>query len=171
MKRLRFTTPILVAVLLLTSACGFLSVLNAARAVTAASAPVLTRLVARGVITEAQKVSVRTFLDGTTANLTTTRDEWIAATGNRVKEADVIQRSVDREAQIVGALTTLPAEARALIEDVTAAFQIIAAYYGANLPPSMRPPPGAPMVAKPMSQGEMEKAVRQKIEALKQKLQ
>jgi prephenate dehydratase len=172
MKRFRFTAPILAAVLFLAS-CGpaFITILNTARAVVFADAPVLNRLEQRGVITHAQNVAIDGFLKATGSNIDLTRTEWTAAGADKVKQVAAVQASVNREAAAATGLINLPIEARNIIDDVNAVFAVIGSFYGVNLPASMRPPPGAPMVARPMSQGEMEKAVKAKIEALKQKLQ
>lgn len=164
---------ITVSLTLIAAMCGisFLSLINSAKAVTAASAPALDRMVARGVITDTQRNSIRSFLDGTTNNLTATHDEWLAAGGDKTKEVLAVQNAVNREAPLIEALVKLPPEAQTIIDDVNAAFLIIAAFYGASLPPSIRPAPGAPMVSKPLSEKDMERAVKARIEALKQKLQ
>jgi hypothetical protein len=159
------------ALVILMTACGvnFLSLLATARAVTAAATPGLDRLVQRGVITAAQKASIQTFLSATTSNLDVTHTEWVAAGGDKAKEAAVVQGSVNREATAVSGLVALPVEAQAIIDDVSAAFAIIGAFYGATVPPSMRLAPGASIT--PMSAKDMEAQVKARIEALKQKLQ
>lgn len=161
-----------VAIALMT-ACGpaFITILNTARAVVLADAPVLNRLEQRGLITHAQNVAIDSFLKATGNNIDLTRTEWIAAGMDKVKQIAAVQASVNREAVATTGLINLPIEARNIIDDVNAVFAVIGSFYGVNLPASMRPPPGAPMIAKPMSQGEMEKAVRARVEALKQKLQ
>lgn len=162
----------LITAILLEIACGgFTALLVTAKAVTAGSAPVLTRLEQRRVITHEQNLAIGQFLRDTSANLDQTNNEWTAAGSNRAGQVTAVENSVSREATLVAGLTNLPPDAQAIIADVNAIFQVIAAFYGVNMPASMRPAPGASMVGKPASAGDLEKQLKAKVDALKQRLQ
>jgi hypothetical protein len=169
MKLKLATITVLIPVIVFQLACGGLAaLLVTAKVVTAADAPVLARLEQRGIITHAQNLAVDKFLKDTSANIDQTNTEWKAAT-NRAGQVTAIENSVSREAQLVNGLTALPPEVQAIIGDVSAVFQVIAAFYGVQMPPAMRPPLGASM---PVVHGsDLKKQLENQIKMLHDRLQ